>query len=183
MKKRPKFSRHMTYRRFFLSINTIFFLLHHTDIQSICFKVTQPGAVPVVVNPVPPTKDWMVPAVLTCLCCFWPTGIFAIMAASRVNIAQCSNSLLQYIPAANIQHLISVLVCKKWPHSSYIQEAHIWLGFFVICVSASCQIRLNFSYYPNKERFTHRVTKLGILRASILHYDQLLVIYMFVFLF
>lgn len=145
MKKRPKFSRHMTYRRFFLSINTIFFLLHYTDIQSICFKVTQPGAVPVVVNPVPPTKDWMVPAVLTCLCCFWPTGIFAIMAASRVNIAQCSNSLLQYIPAANIRHLISVLVCKKWPHSSYIQEAHIWLGFFVICVSASSKIWLNFS--------------------------------------
>lgn len=129
MKKRPKFSRHMTYTRFFLLINTIFFLLHYTDIQSICFKVTQPGAVPVVVNPVPPTKDWMVPAVLTCLCCFWPTGIFAIMAASRVNIAQCSSSLLQYIPAANIRHLISVLVCKKWPHSSYIQGAHIWLFF------------------------------------------------------
>lgn len=139
MKKRPKFSRHMTYTRFFLSINTIFVLLHYTDIQSICFKVTQPGAVPVVVNPVPPTKDWMVPAVLTCLCCFWPTGIFAIMAASRVNIAQCSNSLLQYIPAANIRHLISVLVCKKLPHFIYIQGAHIWLFFF--CHLRKCKLQ------------------------------------------
>lgn len=131
MKKRPKFSRHMTYTRFFLSINTIFFLLHYyTDIQSICFKVTQPGAVPVVVNPVPPTKDWMVPAVLTCLCCFWPTGIFAIMAASRVNIAQCSNSLLQYIPAANIRHLISVLDVRNGPILQlHIGSAHL-VGFF-----------------------------------------------------
>lgn len=31
-----------------------------------------------------PHRDWMVPAVLACLCCFWPTGIYAIMSASKV---------------------------------------------------------------------------------------------------
>ncbi|XP_061197438.1 proline-rich transmembrane protein 1-like isoform X2 [Saccostrea echinata] len=28
-------------------------------------------------------NDWLVPAVLSCLCCFWPTGICAIVAASN----------------------------------------------------------------------------------------------------
>lgn len=47
-------------------------------------QVTEPGAM--VINRAPVTQNWMVPAVLTCLCCFWPTGIFAIIAASNVNI-------------------------------------------------------------------------------------------------
>ena len=36
-----------------------------------------------VIEPVPHC-DWMIPAVLTCLCCFWPTGICAIISASKV---------------------------------------------------------------------------------------------------
>lgn len=68
---------------------------YNADGQVMTSVVTQPGAVPVVVNPVPPTKDWMVPAVLTCLCCFWPTGIFAIMAASRANSAAASGDVVE----------------------------------------------------------------------------------------
>ncbi|XP_061180252.1 proline-rich transmembrane protein 1-like [Saccostrea echinata] len=29
----------------------------------------------------PRGNDWLVPAILSCLCCFWPTGICAITAA------------------------------------------------------------------------------------------------------
>uniref|UniRef100_K1PVS9 Proline-rich transmembrane protein 1 n=1 Tax=Magallana gigas TaxID=29159 RepID=K1PVS9_MAGGI len=68
---------------------------YNADGQVMTSVVTQPGAVPVVVNPVPPTKDWMVPAVLTCLCCFWPTGIFAIMAASRANSAAANGDVVE----------------------------------------------------------------------------------------
>nr|XP_022288666.1 proline-rich transmembrane protein 1-like [Crassostrea virginica] len=48
--------------------------------------VTQTGPVPMVIEPVPHC-DWMIPAVLTCLCCFWPTGICAIISASKANAA------------------------------------------------------------------------------------------------
>ena len=34
-----------------------------------------------------PHRDWMTPAVLACLCCFWPTGICAIMSASKVIVS------------------------------------------------------------------------------------------------
>lgn len=52
-------------------------------------QITQPGVVPMDVKRAPQARDWMVPAVLSCLCCFWPTGICAIMAANNVNIKQC----------------------------------------------------------------------------------------------
>nr|XP_022287689.1 proline-rich transmembrane protein 1-like [Crassostrea virginica] len=48
--------------------------------------VTEPGPVSMVIEPVP-HRDWMTPAVLACLCCFWPTGICAIMSASKANDA------------------------------------------------------------------------------------------------
>ncbi|XP_056013128.1 proline-rich transmembrane protein 1-like isoform X5 [Ostrea edulis] len=40
--------------------------------------VTNTVATPVVIHR---GKDWLVPAVLSCLFCFWPTGICAIIAA------------------------------------------------------------------------------------------------------
>lgn len=50
----------------------------------VLFQIAQPGPVPVVVNTAPRRTDYMVPAILSCLCCFCPTGIFAILAANRV---------------------------------------------------------------------------------------------------
>ncbi|XP_061177632.1 proline-rich transmembrane protein 1-like isoform X1 [Saccostrea echinata] len=47
--------------------------------------VAQPGPTMVVAQP--PQQDWMVPAILSCLCCFWPTGIFAILAANKAKNA------------------------------------------------------------------------------------------------
>ncbi|CAC5385734.1 PRRT1 [Mytilus coruscus] len=51
----------------------------------------------IVAQPVPVTSvmttsqprptNWLVPAILTCLCCFWPTGICAILAARSANQA------------------------------------------------------------------------------------------------
>ncbi|XP_022287466.2 proline rich transmembrane protein 1B-like [Crassostrea virginica] len=34
-----------------------------------------------------PHQDWTLPAIISCLCCFWPTGIFAIWYASKANHA------------------------------------------------------------------------------------------------
>ncbi|XP_022288665.2 uncharacterized protein LOC111100846 [Crassostrea virginica] len=56
--------------------------------------VTQPGPVPTVISPVP-HQDWMVPAVLACLCCFWPTGICAIMSASKANSAATTGDVAE----------------------------------------------------------------------------------------
>lgn len=56
--------------------------------------VTQPGAVPMVVNNATRT-DYMVPAVLSCLCCFCPTGIFAILAANRANNAAAEGDAIE----------------------------------------------------------------------------------------
>lgn len=57
--------------------------------------VAQPGSVPMVVNTIRPRPDYMVPAVLSCLCCFCPTGIFAILAASRANSAAAEGDVLE----------------------------------------------------------------------------------------
>ncbi|XP_048770717.2 calcium-binding protein P-like [Ostrea edulis] len=55
--------------------------------------VTQPGPATMVISQ-PPQQDWMVPAILSCLCCFWPTGIFAILAANRAkNAAAVGNAV------------------------------------------------------------------------------------------
>ncbi|XP_056013130.1 proline-rich transmembrane protein 2-like isoform X6 [Ostrea edulis] len=45
--------------------------------------VTNNVATPVVIHR---GSDWLVPAVLSCLFCFWPTGICAIMAAVNARI-------------------------------------------------------------------------------------------------
>ncbi|XP_034333582.2 proline-rich transmembrane protein 1 isoform X4 [Magallana gigas] len=55
--------------------------------------VTQPGAM--VMERAPVTHNWMGPAVLACLCCFWPTGICAIIAASNANEAAAYGDVLE----------------------------------------------------------------------------------------
>jgi uncharacterized membrane protein YqaE (UPF0057 family) len=62
---------------------------------SIFFQVvtTQPVAGVVTVGTRPP--DYLIPSILACLCCFWPTGIFAIYYALRVN--HCSSFLLDIL--------------------------------------------------------------------------------------
>ncbi|XP_062571237.1 proline-rich transmembrane protein 1-like [Saccostrea cucullata] len=37
-------------------------------------------------------QDWTIPAILSCLCCFWPTGIFAIFAACKANAAAANGN-------------------------------------------------------------------------------------------
>ncbi|XP_062616094.1 proline-rich transmembrane protein 1-like [Saccostrea cucullata] len=56
--------------------------------------VTQPVPTTVVVSQ-PPQRNWMVPAILTCLCCFWPTGIVAIYSAYRAKEAASSGDVLE----------------------------------------------------------------------------------------
>lgn len=68
---------------------TSFFTIKDVSFYIISLQITQPGVVPMDVKRAPQARDWMVPAVLSCLCCFWPTGICAIMAANNVNIKQC----------------------------------------------------------------------------------------------
>ncbi|XP_061195112.1 proline-rich transmembrane protein 1-like [Saccostrea echinata] len=48
--------------------------------------VNQPCSATIVTSR-PVRQDWTVPAILSCLCCFWPTGIFAIFAACKANAA------------------------------------------------------------------------------------------------
>uniref|UniRef100_K1QET5 Proline-rich transmembrane protein 1 n=1 Tax=Magallana gigas TaxID=29159 RepID=K1QET5_MAGGI len=56
--------------------------------------VRQPGVAPTVVNRAQ-YRDWMAPAVLSCLCCFWPTGICAIIAASNANQAAEAGDVIE----------------------------------------------------------------------------------------
>ena len=54
----------------------------------LCFihgKVTQLGQGPRIITS-ETHQDWTIPAIISCLCCFWPTGIFAIWYASKVNV-------------------------------------------------------------------------------------------------
>lgn len=63
--------------------------------QMMTTVVAQPGPVPVVVNTAPRRTDYMVPAILSCLCCFCPTGIFAILAANRANTAAAEGDVVE----------------------------------------------------------------------------------------
>lgn len=90
------------------------------DTTILLLQVAQPGSVPMVVNTTRPRTDYMVPAVLSCLCCFCPTGIFAILAASRVmsftfayNIIMpytFVNNIILSFTVACLQHYIDKLI-------------------------------------------------------------------------
>lgn len=54
-------------------------------IQIIYFLQTAGGFQPAPVIVTPPERDWTVPAVMVTLCCFFPTGICAIIAAVNVS--------------------------------------------------------------------------------------------------
>ncbi|XP_062620915.1 proline-rich transmembrane protein 1-like [Saccostrea cucullata] len=61
--------------------------------------VTQPVPATVVVSQ-PPQRDWMVPATLTYLCCFWSTEIEAIYSACWAEEAASSCD----VPKAEVQY-------------------------------------------------------------------------------
>nr|XP_011426690.2 proline-rich transmembrane protein 1 [Crassostrea gigas] len=63
--------------------------------QATPLVITQPGVVPMDVKRAPQARDWMVPAVLSCLCCFWPTGICAIMAANNASSAARYGNIIE----------------------------------------------------------------------------------------
>uniref|UniRef100_K1Q7R3 Uncharacterized protein n=1 Tax=Magallana gigas TaxID=29159 RepID=K1Q7R3_MAGGI len=64
--------------------------------QAVPLVITQPGVVPMDAKRAPQARDWMVPAVLSCLCCFWPTGICAIMAANNKMVSEIDSSNIFY---------------------------------------------------------------------------------------
>lgn len=49
---------------------TLFFTIKDVSFYIISLQITQPGVVPMDVKRAPQARDWMVPAVLSCLCCF-----------------------------------------------------------------------------------------------------------------
>lgn len=55
--------------------------------------VTEPGAM--VMERTPAPQNWMGPAIFACLCCFWPTGLCAIAAASNANEAAAKGNILE----------------------------------------------------------------------------------------
>lgn len=63
--------------------------------QPMTVVLTQPGPAPFVVSPVPPQQEWMVPAVLACFFCFWPTGIIAILAAVKARSAAANGDVVE----------------------------------------------------------------------------------------
>lgn len=67
----------------------------NTGQQPMTVVLTQPGPAPFVISPVPPQQEWMVPAVLACFFCFWPTGIIAIIAASRARSAAANGDAIE----------------------------------------------------------------------------------------
>nr|XP_011426691.2 proline-rich transmembrane protein 1 [Crassostrea gigas]XP_011426692.2 proline-rich transmembrane protein 1 [Crassostrea gigas] len=68
--------------------------LYNPQGQDMTSVVRQPGVAPTVVNRAQ-YRDWMAPAVLSCLCCFWPTGICAIIAASNANQAAEAGDVIE----------------------------------------------------------------------------------------
>lgn len=92
--------------------------------------VSQPGAMEIKRTPVP--QNWMGPAVLACLCCFWPTGICAIIAASNANEAAANGDVVEaekhskkarlYVAASVVMGLILIalgIVYRMVFYSSY----------------------------------------------------------------
>lgn len=67
----------------------------NTEQHPMTVVLTQPGPAPFVVSPVPPQQEWMVPAVLACFFCFWPTGIIAILAAFRARTAAANGDVVE----------------------------------------------------------------------------------------
>ena len=55
----------------------------------LCNVLFQPGTYPVAGQQnMPPPPDYFTRAIFVTLCCFWPTGILAIMKASDVSIQE-----------------------------------------------------------------------------------------------
>lgn len=46
---------------------------------------TQPQSQAAFVEPITLEQNWTIPAILSCVFCFWPTGIGAIIAANNVS--------------------------------------------------------------------------------------------------
>ncbi|XP_060561591.1 proline-rich transmembrane protein 1-like [Ruditapes philippinarum] len=76
---------------------------------------TQPVAGVVTVGTRPP--DYLIPSILACLCCFWPTGIFAIYYALRTNTLVGEGNQTGAFAAAKTAKtltIVSVIVGLVW---------------------------------------------------------------------
>lgn len=77
------------------------------------------GQTVVVAQPVPSTmivttaqprpSNWLIPAILACLCCFWPTGICAIVAACNANSAADSGNMQSAEQSARTARNLTIL--------------------------------------------------------------------------
>ncbi|XP_063401474.1 proline-rich transmembrane protein 1-like [Mytilus trossulus] len=77
------------------------------------------GQTIVVSQPVPSTmivttaqsrpSNWLIPAILACLCCFWPTGICAIVAACNSNSAADSGNMRSAEQSARTARNLTIL--------------------------------------------------------------------------
>ncbi|CAG2208831.1 PRRT1 [Mytilus edulis] len=77
------------------------------------------GQFVVVAQPVPSTMimttaqskpfDWFIPALLACFCCFWPTGICAIVAACISNRAAASGNMQSAKRSARTARNLTIL--------------------------------------------------------------------------
>lgn len=63
--------------------------------QAITSGPTQHSVVPNARNAAPPNKDYMIPAVLSCVFCYWPTGLCAITAACKANMAAENGDVIE----------------------------------------------------------------------------------------
>lgn len=77
---------------------------------------------PFVVSPVPPQQEWMVPAVLACFFCFWPTGIIAILAA--VKVCLCFIFFADYLQFLDQDNYVAL---NKWDSCSIQWNTFIFL--------------------------------------------------------
>ena len=74
-------------------------------------------------------RDWIVPAVLACLCCFWPTGICAIYYACKVWLVFIYNSEGITLKCDIIWNLIRGCEDKSWGQTLRILHSNMMLTF------------------------------------------------------
>eukprot|EP00105_Crassostrea_gigas_P034560 XP_019918708.1 PREDICTED: uncharacterized protein LOC105318290 isoform X1 [Crassostrea gigas] len=70
-------------------------ILHPGLNKRLTKKPTQHSVVPNARNAAPPNKDYMIPAVLSCVFCYWPTGLCAITAACKANMAAENGDVIE----------------------------------------------------------------------------------------
>ncbi|XP_062504852.1 transmembrane protein 233-like [Corticium candelabrum] len=87
----------------------------HQPQQMVYLNTRQPQHYPAmrqtVVN-APMVRDYMAASIFTCLCCFWPIGLFAILYSCKVREARQvgdDNNALKYSKTVRILNVVGVI--------------------------------------------------------------------------